>query len=220
MTALSGARVRPLTSAARRVALAALLALSAAGAARDAEAQMVPYAAIGVERVPMRGPSIEGLSGSSGLRFLLLVGLSHDAPGLAHGPEIEMGWLDEQRSQVDWTPEQGEAPLRLGLTAWTVRGAYRLAVPAHHGWPVRPYVRLGGSWARITDEWASDTPTEHSTSHIWGAHAGGGVELRLGGALWLSLSGTYSSCADSDDRPALSLDPCGWALGGRVGVSL
>lgn len=204
----------------RAVASALLLAgLTAAGAARDAGAQMVPYMGVGVERAPVEGPPVNGLDGTGALRLLLFVGLSHEAPDVVHGPEIQLGRLAEHRRQAGWTPQQGEAPLGLGLTAWTVTGFYRLAVPVRR-WPVRPYVRLGGSWGHLTDELSSDTPTEQATSHAWGAHAGGGVGAPLGRGLHLWISGDYSVYTGSSDRPALSLSLGGWAFSGRIGVTL
>lgn len=192
------------------------------GAARDAEAQLVPYTGMGVERAPVGGPPVEGLSGTNGLRALFLLGLRHEsqaAPRAAHGIEFEIGWLNEQREQANWTPAQGEAPIRLELTAWTMTGSYRLIAPVRR-WPLRPFVRVGGTWGRLTDEGSSDTPAEQTTTSLWGAHAGGGVEARVGFGLRLSLTGTYTSYADSDDRPLLSLDLGGWSVGARIGVDL
>ena len=90
MTAFSNPRFRNATGTIVLVGLAAIAAAS------GAQAQIVPYVGLGLERVPLEGPPVPGLASTSGLRRLILLGFSHRAPGVAHAFEIELGWLSRR----------------------------------------------------------------------------------------------------------------------------
>jgi hypothetical protein len=137
--------------------------------------------------------------------------------GSFHSVEISAGRLRESQKQRDWAPRHGEAPTVVGILAYPVKASYVFYAPRGPA-PVRPFVRVGGDWVRITDKVRSDTPTERYDASLLGAHSAAGVRLTYRKRGWLSLSGEYRVFRDPRGRPTRSMDLDGWTFGLALGI--
>jgi len=164
-----------------------------------------------VERV-----GLSGFQDTSTQQTSLLLGGSL---GGRHGLEVNVGQLEGTQTDGDWSPSDGEAPYTVGVSAHPVQLSYVLTVPLG-AFPLRPFVRIGGDWARLTDTYRSDTPEERQTTSLWGAHSGAGLSAAVGSHAWISLCGEYRSFHEDGTRPPLALGLSGWTLRGALGISL